>query len=106
MLFVCLGDFGDFCFVSVHRSGLSVRIRLGSGSFEADIGSSVVPPPTPSTSAVDVTAAAVGGDFRFDDDQWHVVVLSRETREVSIFEALQVCHRAYYHSRCSKTHLW
>lgn len=50
--------------MSVQDGGLLFRVSLGSGVFETDV-------------------KAMQSGARFDDNQWHKLVMSRESREVS-----------------------
>ena len=57
------GDGEDKMSVSLVDGNLQVRIRLGFGSFDTELR-----PPR--------------NNVRYDDGQWHRVVVSREAREV------------------------
>ena len=58
------GDGDDFMNVALREGGVLVHINLGSGLFETDI-------------------KPHRGSVRFDDNQWHRLVITREAREVS-----------------------
>ena len=60
---VYTGDGADKMSVSLVDGSVEVRVRLGSGSFDADLK-----PPL--------------NNVRYDDGQWHHLVVSREAREV------------------------
>ena len=57
------GDGSDKMSVSMVDGSLQVRVRLGSGSFDAQLR-----PPH--------------NNVRYDDGQWHRLVVSRQAREV------------------------
>jgi len=57
------GDGEDKMSVSLVDGSVQVRVRLGSGSFDADLK-----PPL--------------DNVRYDDGQWHRIVISRQAREV------------------------
>jgi len=59
----CTGDGENRMSVSLVDGTVEVRVRLGSGSFDADLK-----PPL--------------DNVRYDDGQWHRVVVSRQAREV------------------------
>ena len=58
------GANGDFINVALREGGIVVSINLGSGVFETDVHPQ-------------------RGTVRFDDNEWHKLVITREAREVS-----------------------
>ena len=58
------GENGDFINVALREGGIVVSINLGSGVFETDVHPQ-------------------RGTVRFDDNEWHQLVITREAREVS-----------------------
>ena len=58
------GENGDFIDVALREGGIVVSINLGSGVFETDVHPQ-------------------RGTVRFDDNEWHKLVITREAREVS-----------------------
>ena len=58
------GENGDFINVALREGGIVVSINLGSGVFETDVH-------------------LQRGTVRFDDNEWHKLVITREAREVS-----------------------
>ena len=62
-LCVFVGDGGDYIVISLTEGGIAVGINLGSGMFETEV-------------------KPRKGHIRFDDNQWHKVIVTRESREV------------------------
>ena len=67
------GDKDDKLCVSLVDGSLQVRVRLGAGSFDAELR-----PPL--------------DNVRYDDGQWHQVVISREAREVRSIRSITVLY--------------
>lgn len=57
------GDGEDYMNVALREGGILFHINLGSGSYVTDI-------------------KPHRGSVRFDDNQWHRLVINREAREV------------------------
>lgn len=55
------GDQTDHIMISVRNGAVSVRVNLGSGAWDQQLPSN---------------------DYRFDDNQWHHVLVRRTSREV------------------------
>jgi len=61
---VVIGDRDDFMFVAMYDGIITLKVHLGTGTFETDVKSK-------------------DGRLRYDDDRWHRVVIRREVREVN-----------------------
>lgn len=58
------GEGQDYVLVELHQGALTVRVRLGASFFETDFKSKQ-------------------NDIYFNNNNWHHVVLTRDSREVS-----------------------
>ena len=63
------GSDADYLNVAIKEGGIIVTLNLGSGSWEQEVKPG-------------------RGEVRFDDNEWHTLIISRESREVGIMSRL------------------